>query len=225
MTKKEIANLFYDGFNSKLIEAAAFEGEYEIPVLKRCSELIFPKCGVPFSKMDYTYERDLLVFYEHDPEFRDLVSIPQKYIKKIKTFKCASTPDCSLYRDMPFSFQIANVAVARSIGLYMQNEGVLVYPNVRWGDERSYESKQGEKPLAFAGIPTHTIVTIGTYGCSKTAEDRYYLQAGLDAMLITIEPLAVIVYGSMSHKIFEPYIKATDFYHIPDWTSYKKGGK
>ena len=40
MTKKEIANLFYDGFNSKLIETAEFEGEYEIPILKRCTELM-----------------------------------------------------------------------------------------------------------------------------------------------------------------------------------------
>lgn len=43
-------NLFYDGFNSKLIENAFFEGIFEIPILKANSEIVLPKVAVPFSK-------------------------------------------------------------------------------------------------------------------------------------------------------------------------------
>ena len=35
-------NLFYDGFNSKLIETAFYEGDLEIPILDRPKEWIIP---------------------------------------------------------------------------------------------------------------------------------------------------------------------------------------
>ena len=43
-------NLFYDGFNSKLIETAFFEGFLEIPKLDAPEEIIVPTVAVPFSK-------------------------------------------------------------------------------------------------------------------------------------------------------------------------------
>lgn len=35
-------NLFYDGFNSKLIETAFFEGFFEIPILEAPKEIVIP---------------------------------------------------------------------------------------------------------------------------------------------------------------------------------------
>ena len=35
-------NLFYDGFNSKLIETAFFEGFLEIPILEAPKEIVIP---------------------------------------------------------------------------------------------------------------------------------------------------------------------------------------
>ena len=43
-------NLFYDGFNSKLIETAFFEGFLEIPILESPNEIAIPSVAVPFSK-------------------------------------------------------------------------------------------------------------------------------------------------------------------------------
>ena len=42
-------NLFYDGFNSKLIETAFFDGIFEIPILKAPLEIVLPTVAVPFS--------------------------------------------------------------------------------------------------------------------------------------------------------------------------------
>ena len=41
-------NLFYDGFNSKLIETALFESLLEIPVLETPKKIIIPTIAVPF---------------------------------------------------------------------------------------------------------------------------------------------------------------------------------
>lgn len=217
-------NLFYDGFNSKLIETACFEGQLEIPVLSRPDKISIPTGAIPFSeRKKHSGSSEMLVFYEHDFKFRELVSIPQKYIEEIKKFNYVSTPDCSVYTDMPLIFQIANIAVSRSIGYYFQQEGLYVIPNARWGDERTYTDMCFDIPPAFAGLPENSIVSIGSYGCSKRREDRYHLKHGLQAMIDCIHPEAVIVYGSYSDEIFKDFEKATNFYHIHDWISQKKG--
>lgn len=226
MTNKEYKNLFYDGFNSKLIETAYFESILEIPKLKPHDSIEIPTGAVPFSKRDASgvdKSKEMLVFYEKDPEFREYVSIPQNFIQDISDYKYISTPDCSLYRDMPLIFQLTNIAVSRSIGYYHQEQGKYVIPNVRWGDEGTYSDVLFEVPPAFAGIPKNDIVSIGSYGCCQSKEDKYYLIHGLDAMLNYLKPKVVIVYGSYNAKLFEPFEKHATFYHIPDWITQKKG--
>ena len=216
-------NLFYDGFNSKLIETALFESLLEIPVLEAQKKIIIPSIAVPFSKRAAITGRsdEMLVFYEQDPEFRDFVSVPQNYIDELKSVEIISTPDCSLYRDMPLWEQLANIGVSRSVGFYLQQQGKYVIPNARWGDERTYSKRTFGFAPAFSGLPHNSILSIGTYGCSKKKEDKYYLEAGLDAMLTELAPKVVVVYGSCNPKIFGKYEKYTQFVHIPDWTTCK----
>ncbi len=166
-------NLFYDGFNSKLIETAFFEGMLEIPKLEKQQEIILPTVAVPFSKRKAITnpEEEMIVFYEQDYYFRGFVSEPQKYMDELSDVKIISTPDCSLYRDMPLWEQIANIGVSRSVGYYLQQQGKYVIPNARWGDERTYSKQLLGFIPAFTGLPKNSIVTIGTYGCSKSKED------------------------------------------------------
>lgn len=67
-------------------------------------------------------------------------------------------------------------------------------------------------------------MSIGTYGCIKSREDKYYFRAGLDAMLETLEPAVVLVYGSMPESVFGSYHKQTLFVPFPDWTTRMHGG-
>ena len=164
--------------------------------------------------------KEMLVFYEQDTKFRQFVSTPQDYIEELSSIQIVSTPDCSLYRDMPLWEQIANIGVSRSVGYYLQHQGKYVIPNARWGDERTYTKKLFGFAPAFVGIPHNSIVSIGTYGCSKKQEDKYFLEAGLDAMLTELMPCVVIVYGSYNTKIFGKYEHYTRFHHLPDWTTY-----
>lgn len=215
-------NLFYDGFNSKLIETAFFEGFLEIPKLDAPEEIIVPTVAVPFSKRNAITDHatEMIVFYEQDPNFRKFVSIPQNFIDELKDIKIISTPDCSLYRDMPLWEQLANIGISRSIGYYLQQQGKYVIPNARWGDERTYTKTYFDYIPAFSGIPKNSIVSIGTYGCSQTKEDKYFLEAGLEAMLSELTPQDVIVYGSYNLKIFGKYEHCTRFHHLQDWTTY-----
>ena len=211
-------NLFYDGFNSKLIETAFFESFLEIPILEAQKEIIIPSKAIPFSKRSAVtgLSNEMLVFYEQDTEFREFVSVSQNYINELEHVRLISTPDCSLYRDMPLWEQIANIGVSRSVGYYLQQQGKYVIPNARWGDERTYSKELFGFAPAFVGLPHNSIVSIGTYGCCQKREDKYYLEAGLDAMLTDLTPEVVVVYGSYNSKIFCKYERYARFVNIPD---------
>ena len=44
-------------------------------------------------------------------------------------------------------------------------------------------------------------------------------------MLETLEPVVVLIYGSMPRSIFARFENATQLVNFPDWITLKKGGK
>lgn len=195
-----------------------------MPIMAAPQEIILPAAAIPFSKRRFLNDpaKELLVFYEYDSHFRHFISTPQEYEQELEHVKLISTPDCSVYRDSPMFVHIANIGVSRSIGYYLQQQGKYVIPNARWGDERTYLRLKGfpdEPPIAFAGLPKDSILSIGTYGCCQSREDKYYLEAGLESMLTELTPKAVVVYGPYNRKIFGKYESCTHFHPLPDWTT------
>lgn len=125
---------------------------------------------------------------------------------------------------MPLCLQFANAYLNRGIGRFFQSQGLYVIPNVRWGDERSYTTIEMKEKFAFLGVPKHSIVSVGTYGCVKSGEDQRYFREGLIAMLDELEPKVVLVYGAMPKQVFAGLESRTRFVNYPDWISRKKGG-
>lgn len=218
-------NLADDGFNARLVANAVFTGLLEIPAIMKPDRIVIPVAMIPFSMRMYTDGyREALMFYEHDIRFRDLLTGVDDYLEELKKFPVIISPDCSLYRDMPLVLQMTNVYLSRQIGHYLQEQGCYVIPNVRWGDERSYTRIiPDEPPFSFLGIPKHSIVSIGTYGCCKSKIDKTHLKEGLRAMLKELEPEVVLVYGAMPSAVFDEFKTMTQFVHYPDWTTARHG--
>jgi len=216
--------LIDDGYAPELVEGAAFDGELEIPIIHR-EELISPPFLLrPFSRRGVTAMPDeYICYYEHDVRFAKLIENACAHLDSIRKFKGMVSPDCSLYRDMPLVLQIANTYLNRAVGHYFQSHGVQVIPNVRWGDERSYHGTQHIEPFAFLGIEKHSVVSIGTYGCIRGDENRFYFREGLTEMLRVIEPPQVLVYGNMPSDIFGDCLEDAEFVRYDDWTRIKKG--
>ena len=72
--------------------------------------------------------------------------------------------------------------------------------------------------LAFLGVEKHSIVSVGSYGQIKNKVNRYFFEAGMDAMMETLEPEIVLVYSKMPEEIKEKYPE-TQFVEYEDWTS------
>ncbi len=211
-----------DGFNPEFVEDAFFDGILEMPRLEKPQQIIIPDKVLPFSKHRQTKDyAEYLIFYEHDVKFADLLRNPEPYLQVVRKFPGMVTPDCSLYRDMPLVVQIANTYRNRAIGYYFQRRGVYVIPNVRWGDERSYTTQFLPEAFAFLGVPKNSIVSVGTFGCIRGAENEHHFKQGLQSMLDTLVPAIVLVYGAMPDCIFSEFRSATQFVHYPDWQSSK----
>ncbi|MGL4483980.1 MAG: DUF4417 domain-containing protein, partial [Anaerovoracaceae bacterium] len=135
-------------------------------------------------------------FYEPDSKFERLWKRPRTYINKLKRFDGVITPDFSLYREMPLCMQVWNTYRNRALGYWLSKNEIPIIPNVRWGDERTYD-------FCFDGVNKNSIVAIGTHGCIKRKEDKYYFQLGLLEMLKRLSPHSIIVFGAMPSTIFD----------------------
>ena len=157
------------GFGDNGIDAengADFDGYNGIPIIKKPKEIIIPKSIVPFSKLNKadTFD-DAIATYEMDQEFSELLIHPDEYIETLRNHIFISL-DCYLYRNAPYAAQVTNVYRSRAIGSYFQRKGIYVIPQIRWGNSLTYTTEIFPEKVAFLGVEKHSILAIGTYGCS-----------------------------------------------------------
>ena len=189
----------YDVFNAFLVENAAYDGQIELPCIKTSNKI--PNRVITFSKAmeksmtDYDY---WIIFFEHDVKFERLWNNPKRYLNKLKKFNGIISPDFSLYRNMPLVMQEWNTYRSRALAAWLQDNGVEVIPNIRWGDERTFD-------FCFDGVEKNKTVAVGTHGCIKNPTDRAYFKIGLSELVNRLNPIRIIVYGSVSDDIFEKY--------------------
>lgn len=222
---KRFANMD-DGCNPELVVGAKWSEFLELPIIKKPVEFIIPDTVIPFSmknRKNIVYEKTAICAYEKDFNFSSLLIAPETSIKDIKPFQMAFSPDCSMYYDMPLSYQIINLTRNRALGYFMQRHGIYTIPTVRWGDERTYTTEFFQKKIAFLGVEKHSIVSIGSYGVVKERLNRYHFEAGLEAMLEELSPVHILVYGSDNTQIFAKYEKSFQFHYYPDYTSLQHG--
>lgn len=216
-------NIIDDGFKAELVKAALFDGIMEIPIIEKPKTIKIPKGMVPFSERHKSNDKeDFIIFYEHDYKFSDKLFVIENYLEDLRKYEGIISPDYSLYRDMPLCTQIANIYMNRAIGHYLQENGLYVIPNIRWGDERTYTTVELPEKVAFLGVEKYSVISIGTYGCIRSKEDKHYFKEGLIAMLEELKPQAVLVYGSMPKQIFKGLENKTNFICYPDWITRKK---
>ena len=188
-----------DVFHAFLLKSANYAGELEIPVINPTTAI--PNKLIPFSKAMRTDDYNQWVcFYEDDTLFERLWNSPRKYLPKLAKFNGIITPDFSLYRDMPLIMQIWNIFRSRALGHWLQDNGLEVVVNVRWGDRRTHF-------FTCLGAPKNSIIAIGSVGCIKLLEDRQHFVEGLDYVVKKLKPKTIVVYGAAPDYIFEQYKK------------------
>ncbi len=186
-----------DVFHAFLVERANYDGFLEIPRMDKTDSI--PSKLISFTKALRSDDYSCWVhFFEDDASFERIWNNPRKYLPILKKFAGVISPDFSLYRDMPLVMQYWNIYRSRAIARWLQDNGVDVIVDVRWGDKRSFA------PCCY-GVPKNGIIAVGTHGCIKKKEDRLIFAAGLKFVVETINPKVIVVYGAAPDDIFKKY--------------------
>lgn len=197
MKKNGSRNGCVDVFNAFLIENAKFEGMFDFPCIDGSDEI--PNKLIPFSKTTTLKETDAWVhFFEDDVMFERIWRNPRHYLGIIKRYKGMILVDFSLYRDMPLIMQLWNIFRSRAMGSYFERNGINVIPNIRFGDERTFE-------MSCVGIRQNSIIAIGSHGTIKDIDDRQIFTEGLDYVVKRLRPKVIVIYGSVPKGIFDKY--------------------
>ncbi len=179
-------------------EAVNLVGKYQIPEIYGTYRI--PDALVPFSKCGKETETQnkAVHFYEFDEKFVPAINSEAILTRKLEIFRRYQSvilPDCSVYRDFPLAVQIHQVFRSRAVGNFLMRNGINVIPNVRWGDERTYE-------FAFDGISTNAVVAVGAqggYGDDEETKDCF--KKGFMKMLHVLHPQTVLCYGNISDDL------------------------
>lgn len=208
-----------DVFHAFLVKNANYDGVDEIPIIKK--ENVVPKKLISFlDALKTKNNKGFVHFYIDDFQFERIWNQTNKYLDLLKKFDGVILPDFSVYRDMPLVMQKWNIYRSRAIGNYLQSKGIKVIPNIRYGDDRTYD-------IACAGISKKSIIAIGTNGCIKDKIDRKFTDDGFEIVIKKLTPKTVIIYGGVTKRIEEicskNKIKIINF--KSDTFSYDKGGR
>lgn len=185
-------------WNAFLISTAYYEGAFEFPIIQPTDYI--PNRLIVFSKAVSSKDYDQWVhFYQDDYSFERIWRNPQRYLPILKHFNGVILPDCSTYRDMPLVMQLWNIYRSRAIGYWLQENGVKVIVNIRFGDSRTYG-------CCCDGVAKNCTIAVGSHGNLKDEEDAQYFIEGINAVVERLEPRAIVVYGSAPDYVFSKYV-------------------
>ena len=186
-----------DVFKAFLVSDADYDGFLEIPRIQ--GGTYAPKRLLEFSKsLSSTNYECWVHFYEDDAAFERIWRNPRKYLPILKKFEGVICPDFSLYRDMPLVMQYWNIYRSRAIGSWLEHNGVRVIPNIRFGDERTYNE-------CCFGVSKQGTIAIGTHGCLKNRIDRAFIRSGLSIVIKRLDPTIIVIYGAAPDELFDDF--------------------
>lgn len=201
--------LLDNGFHSYLSEGAHLIGTPQIPALLDFNNTSVPARLIPYSKARMVKsKRGYIHFYMHDERFWTVLYDLKKHIELFQQFDGIITPDPTLDMRQSRCLQETTVWFRQAVGHFAQTNGIPVIPNVRWGDESTFD-------FCFLGIPHQSIVSISTHGFIHSRELKNFFRQGLHKMIEELKPTDVLVHGYMPDEIFDDYINSTQFHRYP----------
>ena len=177
-----------DAYNLEIAGQSDLTNDFwQMPIIK--NNHYIPNDLIGFNYAKTSKEKNVGIhFYVDDYQFERVWNAPEKYIDVLAKYDCILSPDFSLYMDMPMPMKIWNTYRSRQIGAYYQSQGIKVIPTISWAEPETYE-------FCFQGIPKGSIVSVSTVGVKQNKEALEIWEDGMRAMIETIEPSTILVYG------------------------------
>ena len=219
MKNLQLNNTVADSFQAFLCEGAYFTSEEEYPILREdMISKTLPQKILPFNKA-ITYRGDLhdtfICTYAPDQSFQRVRRNPKAYVDFFKRTAGLIGFDFSIHSDMQVVKQKAQINDNLSLAYFFGNQGIPIIPNLRCGIDELY-------PEFIKTIPKHTLVAVGTNGFIKTSPEKCEWYCFLEDIIADLEPTAIVVYGGLRGKLFDPLKERTRFVLYDSWISQRQ---
>lgn len=179
----------FDLLGEMLIGNAPRVGHYGFPQLKQ--ENFIPTDRV--KSFNYLLSTpDIENWWFHcfcdDYQFQRLWTNFDRYLPLLKSCSGLISTDFSLYRDYTDDVLIWNCYRNRAMAYAMQAAGCNVIPTAGFGGEHTWS-------WCFDGLPKQSTVAVTTNGTLSDPEAKRLFVGGIDALVNTVAPSAIVVCG------------------------------
>ena len=199
MTISNCVYVQYDFIGDFLAEDAQLTGIHKFPILK--PQKLLPK-AMPMPVNYMLSDGDISTHWYHcfvdDSQFERFWYGFNRYIPYFQAAAGLISTDFSIYRDDEEDIQVRNCYRNRVIAYAMQQINPNVIPTAGFGGENTWE-------WCFDGLPHHSTVAITTNGTLTDPEARRLFVGGIDALVKTIEPYALVVCGNYPNWLNTKY--------------------
>lgn len=174
------------------------EPMYGFPIFERLTTADIPSSMCAFDDLGRVSDptTTLLHFHKDDEKFAPVIINPLKYGNKWGHFMSLCSPDVTLSDGMVEWERIKNTSWSRKVAATWASQGIKIVPLLRW-------RFVSDCAFVTAGIPKRSVIAVSSYGSVRDAELRQVLIDGLRAIVITLEPVAILVYGTALKNIQE----------------------
>ncbi len=188
--------------------------KYQIPLLPKVSLSDIPEALIAFDdrRRAASPSQTGLHFYRDDRKFAGPLIEPVKWVDRFASFKCTLTPDVTIAKGMPEYLRISNTVHSRDAGAVWSHHGLKVIPSLRWVSQEDYD-------FVFAGIEMGSVVAVSNYGSYLEPEAKIIFEQGLDALISTLEPKGIILFGKLYPRLTDIVQDRTQLFPRPPITS------
>ena len=173
-------------------------GKYGFPQLAQENHIPDSKV-LPFN---YFLSTDRSSHWYHcfvaDEQFRRLYWNFKHYIFFLRQARGLISTDFSLYRDYDDDILAEICRKNRSVDYALQKADIPFIPTAGFAGESSWE-------WCFDGLPSNSTVAVTTNCLGKDPEAHRLFIGGVDAMVKTLHPTAIIVCGKCPNWLFHKY--------------------
>lgn len=208
---RNLDNFQYDFYGEIYAAGAERVGKYGFPRLQE--EKLIPEGPVISFNYLLSAENPGDWWYHcfcDDYQFARLWPSLYRYIPLIQRTRGFISTDFSMYRDYSEDALIWNCYRNRVLAYAIQKASVPMIPTAGFGAESTWK-------WCFEGLPEHSTVAITTNGILRDPEGRRLFAGGVEALIYTIHPYALVVCGRSPAWLDTKY-PDTRIIHIPSYS-------
>lgn len=175
--------------------------KYNIPIMNKVTESMLDidnlkAMNIQNLRLNHNNSQHIVFMFREDKYLKRYWEDPLKYIPRLQSAACVTTPDFSVDPKMDDEEYRHEIYKARWLGCFWQDAGICCLPTAMWTTEEKYD-------LCFSSIPYGSIVVVSTLGAGSNATE--FLN-GYNELMRRIQPPLVIVYGDMIAGMYGKFI-------------------